>query len=425
MLLFGAPRGLTAQQPTQAQVDSLRAEIARLTAALDSLRSRVGSPAAPEPAPQNELARLRAAAAAAAANAGAPDTARPAPQEFVGRQRSLQALNPEISLTGDFFGAVRSMDASEDNFVPREIELALQSALDPFSRAKVFAGIETPGIDVAPFEEGAAEEEHGGGISIEEAYLEWVNLPGGISAKVGQFYQQFGTMNRWHSHALYSHSRSLPALAFIGEEPLAQAGVSIHWLAPTSLLGGTYQVTGELTRSSNETLFGTSTGPTWLGHLNAFYPLGSAFDLDLGMSALTGRAVTEAAEFDRHVWTVEGALTWSPPGRTLYRGLVLRGGVLNRSGVPAGPGSARGAWGLFETRLSQQWYLGGRADWSENPEDPDSTARLFGPTLTWWQSEYVRLRAEYAWLDGSASEGSGLFTLQFTWSMGPHKHETY
>jgi hypothetical protein len=46
--------------------------------------------------------------------------------------------------------------------------------------------------------------------------------------------------------------------------------------------------------------------------------------------------------------------------------------------------------------------------------------------LTWWQSEFVRLRGEYGYLrDSRTGERENRFTLQLTWAAGPHKHETY
>jgi hypothetical protein len=68
--------------------------------------------------------------------------------------------------------------------------------------------------------------------------------------------------------------------------------------------------------------------------------------------------------------------------------------------------------------------VGARYDWVENPDDPDQTAWLVSPTLTWWQSEYVRLRAEYDAL-GGAPGSRGQLILQVTFAMGPHKHEKY
>jgi len=128
----------------------------------------------------------------------------------------------------------------------------------------------------------------------------------------------------------------------------------------------------------------------------------------------------------------EFAYTWRPPARSLYRGVVVRGGVMLLDGLPeggdrtAGTGSAIGAWGLSEVRVGQQWLLGGRVDWTENPLDPEATAWLVSPTLTWWQSEFVRLRAEYDLLGRSALEDhEGRLWIQVTFAMGPHKHETY
>ena len=47
------------------------------------------------------------------------------------------------------------------------------------------------------------------------------------------------------------------------------------------------------------------------------------------------------------------------------------------------------------------------------------------PYLTWWQSEYVRLRAEVQLLENDLGDEENRFALQLTWAAGPHKHETY
>ena len=87
---------------------------------------------------------------------------------------------------------------------------------------------------------------------------------------------------------------------------------------------------------------------------------------------------------------------------------------------------ALGVWALGDLRLSQSWLVGARFDRTENPADLEETAWLFSPTLTWWQSEYVRLRLEYDLLGRSfAAEREGHLLFQVTFAMGPHKHETY
>ncbi|HZD03348.1 MAG TPA: hypothetical protein VE173_00475, partial [Longimicrobiales bacterium] len=239
--------------------------------------------------------------------------------------------------------------------------------------------------------------------------------------------------NRWHSHALPFQSRSLPHIALMGEESLSQAGASVTWLVPLHGAGA-YDASVELTRSSNESLFGGSDRASVLGHLNGFWQLSEATDLDLGVSWLHGSYEDEDHLFDRDLYGAEFALTWRPPARALYRGVVVRGGVMLLDGLvdgeggggAPGTGDALGAWGLTEIRIGQQWLVGGRLDWTENPLDTGQTAWLASPTLTWWQSEWVRLRAEYDLLGRSfLDDDEGRLWLQVTFAMGPHKHETY
>ena len=429
----GVPRGpLQAQDP-----QAVQAELARLRARIDSLEAALArlQPGGARAEATDALAELRAAAQQAA-QAGADTTLAPqAETQFTGRQRSLQALNPEISANVDVFGHLNTDDAGNQNFVPREFEFSFQSSLDPYSRAKIFLAHHSAGPELVPFEEGEGHEhaeEGEGGFEVEEGYVEWVGLPGGVTLKLGKFLQRFGTLNRWHAHALPFQSRSLPHLAFLGEESLGQTGGSVTWLLPIHGAGA-YELTGEVTRSSNETLFGESARASGLAHLNAFWQLSRSTDLDLGVSWTGGRYQTEEVDLDRNLFGVEGALTWRPPESGGYRGLVIRGGAMLLDGLVPHEGEAapeaeraKGFWSLAELRLSERWYAGGRVDWSESPEDPEMTAWLFSPTLTWWQSEFVRLRLEYDLLGRSfLDDDEGRLWLQVTFAMGPHKHETY
>jgi hypothetical protein len=430
--LVVAPCRAQAQDLPPTQLDSLRAELELLRAQLDSLDAVVaGGSVGPEVTHQgattDALARLRAAARTAAGGA-VPDTTAQAEgtQEFVGRARSLQALNPEISLNGDVYASIQSETPRTENFIPREFELSFISALDPFTRAKVFLSAEEEGGRIEVFPDGGEEGEKGG-VVVEEGYIEWVALPGGLGIKVGRFFQQFGQLNRWHSHALQFQSRSLPHLAFIGEESLVQDGASAHWLLPTGG-SGAYEATVEVTRSRNEILFGESHRLSYLGHMNGFWQLSGSTDLDLGVSALLGDYQDLTGRRGNRLFGAEMSFNWAPPERSLYRGVVVRGGVmLSDPGAVSGlaePDAALGVWSLAEVKLSRQWIAGGRYEWVENPEDPTESAWLASPALTYWQSEYVRLRAEYDVL-GNPGNTTGQFTLRITFAMGPHKHETY
>jgi hypothetical protein len=444
-----APLHASAQEPT----DSLRLEVQRLAVLVDSLSREVERLRAEgrEPEVDDALARLRAAAEAQADAGGEPDPEDES-EAFVGRQRALQALNPEISLNADVMAHVNPGDPDADNFFWREFELSFQSALDPFSRAALFISRHGEGPEVAAFggghgheaegeppagEEGAEEADAhgGGGFDIEEGFVEWVSLPGGFGFKLGKFFQRFGTLNRWHAHAIPFQSRSLPHLAFIGEEALAQTGASFTWLAPFGGgASGAYEATFEVTRSENEALFGEASSASVLGHVNGFWQLSNAVDFELGGSWLYGHSVHESESFARSLYGVEAAFNWIPPSRSRQTGLTVRGGYMLLDGLDedaeavaeSGRESVGGLWSMAELRLSPSWLVGARFDHVRSPEEPDVTQWLLSPTLTWWQSEFVRVRAEYDLLSGfEEEERSGMFILQVTFAMGPHKHATY
>jgi hypothetical protein len=432
--LLAVHGGAIAQEPVRTDslaVDSLRVEIVRLRATMDSLVALVRELEAAPAAEEDPIERLRAAAEAAA-RAEEPPADEPEDPDFVGRQRSLQALNPEISVTGDILAMLAEGEAHQSNFSAREFEFAFQSALDPYSRASVFIGHHRHGANALdPFGEDAdeGEEEHGeGGVTeVEEGYVEWVNVPGGFGFTVGKFRQRLGSYNRWHAHALPGQSYFLPYQTFFGEEGLAQTGLSVHWLAPFERAGA-YEGWVEIAQSDNA-FFGQSSRLSYLAHLNAFWQLSSATYFEVGVSGLTGtREDGTGATAGNRLLHLEAGFNWRPPERALYRELNVRGAVMlnDRDPIGAAPetSSALGAFGLAELRLGRQWWVGGRFDYVENPLDPAQDSWLFAPTLSWWQSEWVRIRAEYDLLDGPTGR-RGLFLIQTTVAMGPHKHETY
>ncbi len=438
------PTAASAQEPAreparQAVIDSLRREVDHVRAQMDSLTRVVRALQAAPPAgaaeggqtPEDPLAAIRSAAAAAAG--GAQDTAAAAPEkepeqpEFVGRQRNLQALNPELTVTGDLFGFMDMDDPGHRSFVAREIEVGFQSSLDPYALAKVNVSFGQPGGDLAPFENPDAPEE-GPEVSAEEAYIEWTGLPGGVNVMLGRFRQRFGQLNRWHPHALPGQSFPLPYVAFFGEEGLAETGISVHWLVPVTG-AGTWEVWTQLTNSGNDVLFGGASRPAALAHLNAFWDLTRSTYFELGFTGLAGPDWAGDRDFATRVGGLDFTLSWRPPERGHYRELTIRGGavlgeVATGGALEPDPGSARGAFANAEYRLNPRWLVGGRWGWTEDPLDPSRSTWLAAPTLTLWESEFVRLRAEMDFLhrpEGTLRQ----LTLQTTFAMGPHKHETY
>lgn len=430
-----------AQEPAPeatARVDSLEARVQRLETLVDSLRAELvrafelatrAAQAPEEPATrEEELAALRAAAAAAAEEARTEVPAGPtADQES--RTRNLQILNPEISVTGDIVGSLAAPSGAGANLaaVPREFEFSFQSALDPYSRTKIFITREEE-FEIAGLEAGAegaesteGEEGHGG-FEIEEGYMYWVGLPTGLGLKLGKFRQEIGLYNRWHNHALFEVERPLPAVAFLGEDGLIQTGISLA--LPSFALGPATQTAWfEVTRSSNPSLFEDGNDLAYLGHLQSFFDLSPTTFLQLGATGVYADNDADELELQSKLLGLDLYFRWSP--RPLYRDLSLKAEwYFAEKETPEDEVSGNGGYLQANARLSRRLTLGLRSDYLDGFGPGPEIFQLV-PSVTWWQSEWVRLRLQYNLVkpEGRATDHTLLF--QTVWAVGPHKHEAY
>lgn len=423
---------LPAQAQTEDPVADLRREIEELKqdygkrlsdlerrlAALEGTQTDMPAPPAePSATEDDELTALRAAAAEAAGQTGAagPETGLPeaTPGGVMpgapGGERNLNRLNPEISITGDVVGF--ATDGGTEDFNPREFELNLQSALDPFSLTKWTLSFN--------------EEE---GVDIEEGYITYTGLGRGLHLTAGKFRQNFGVLNRWHLHGLPQLDYPLALQTYFGEEGLAQTGLSATWLLPRPWATAN-ELTVELTDGSSDAFGGESFDRlVGLAHLKNYWEASPSTYVELGLSGIAGG---NGFGGDSRVWGGDFTVHWQPPARAKYREITWRTEVLRseRDDPEGEEGTAQEAWGGYsylEGLLRQNLYAGLRYDRVEDPLLPERVVWGLFPNLTWWQSEYVRLRGEYGFLkDDLTGDSEKRFSLQVVWSAGPHKHETY
>ncbi len=396
-------------------VAELRAEIARLRsdyeariAALETRLAQLEETPAEVPAAGDDLEALRAAARAAAggptAGPSATTTTPLAPAAGESRQRGLNALNPEISLTGNVLAT--ASDQGREEFEVQEFEIDLQAALDPFSRTRLTVAM------------------HGEEVEIEEGYIQYSSLPGGLELTFGKFRQQFGVLNRQHLHALPQSEYPAVLTTVFGEEGLGQTGVSLRWLLPRPWAGAN-ELTLQLTDGSSDAFGGEDFEHlAALVHLKNFWEAGEATWFEWGLSGAAGETPEGG---DSQVWGTDLTYHWQPPARAKYRELTWRTEVLlsQRDDLA---GTRRDAWGGYsylEGLVARNLYLGVRYDDVADPLAPDLRRRGFVPYLSWWQSEYVRLRGEFQLLEDDTGDDENRFLLQLTWAAGPHKHETY
>ena len=122
-------------------------------------------------------------------------------------------------------------------------------------------------------------------------------------------------------------------------------------------------------------------------------------------------------------------LTWRPPQKALYRSFTIRGeGFAARKRIDNAGDTRFGGYVSATYQASRRVHLGGRFDYVELLESSGETWAIV-PQLTWWQSEWVFLRAEWQHtsfpVDGDDRDSTDLFVIQVVWSIGPHKHWNY
>ncbi len=403
-----------------AQDASLQAKLDSLQISIQELQKEVHQLKAKEE--QAEIEKIREAARRKAESAGSQQEGEEH-KVFKEGSRSLQALNPEISVTGDMLTRYlvenpHFTDEMRSGFLMRVVGIHIQSNLDPFSMAKST-------IEFGP-----------DGVGVGEAYVTWVNVLRGLSLTAGRFRQQFGVLNRWHEHALDQAAFPLPIELYMGEEGLAQTGVSVGWLMP-KLTASANELTLQITNSSNDRLFGGErySLPASLVHFKNYYDLNRDTYLEWGVTGLAGTNDHHGFSLTRdHRWTYMGGLdltlSWSPVNRVLYRGITWRSELfyLNQQVIGGGRINAIGGYSYLDWRVSERWIVGIRGDFAQPPTTENNDQFLWQavPYLTFWQSEFVYLRFQFNHLQGyHLPDNDNRFTLQLDWAIGPHKHERY
>ena len=416
---------------------------------INSLKEKVKElserPGAPEEAgAEDEMARLRALAESAAGEKKEQKTPEETVYKFGGL--SLQQLNPEISVSGDFVTHYRHQRQTRERTDAeiRGLELNFQSYLDPFSRMKATTHISDEGVDV------------------EEVYFTRFSMFENVNLDIGRFRQQFGVVNRWHEDALDQIHYPLALQRIFGDEGLNQTGASIEWTLPK--WDQAYQgLTFQATNTENESLFGGDKlgNPSLLCHYKNYRDLSRDTYLEFGLTGLFGwndewTVNVDETEYDAlgtRVFGADVSLLWEPADRSLYRNIEWRSEVylLDRDILaPDNSGDNLNAWGLYsyvQSKVARNMDIGIRYDYykpdskdyasgtlDENPSvhvplaySSDHAYRWqICPYITWWQSEWVKFRCEYDYADGRDMERTEhVVMFQAIFAAGPHKHERY
>ena len=346
---------------------------------------------------------------------------------FKSGQRSLQAINPEISVTGDQYGL---FTVDENKYYPemksgayfRVLGIHIQSNLDPFSFAKA-------AVELTP-----------AGIELGEAYATWTKFIPNVSLTVGKFRQQFGVVNRWHAHSLDQFDFPLAMTTILGGEGLNQIGLSFDWTMPTLAADATGLIL-QITNGQNDHLFAgkTFTFPSVLTRLKNYWDVSRNTYIELGLTGMYGlnktsirdSAGTEIGENDgiTLLGGVDLTYFWQPVNQALYKSFTWRSELYyGNKELYDSRITALGGYSYIEYKFAEQWQVGARFDYTQ-PFEPDNSSRYsyqIVPYVTYWQSHWVKLRLQYNYLNGTDySDAINTIRLQLVWAVGPHKHDRY
>ena len=151
------------------------------------------------------------------------EPASPAGLSSYAAQIPIQSMNPDISLILDTAGAWFSVDKpdqsgahdpNETGFVLQQLELAIESVVDPYFDMRT-------NMVFTPF-----------GVEIEEAVARTLSMPYGVQVRFGQFLTRIGRINPTHLHSWKFVDQPLVVGKMLGGDGLRGLGVEASLLLP-------------------------------------------------------------------------------------------------------------------------------------------------------------------------------------------------
>jgi hypothetical protein len=398
----------------QQQIKDLQERIITLEGEVRMLKqqSSQGATAAPVPAPtpvgpQAAPQPSGTQAAGGAAAAGLPT--------YGGASALAKALNPDISMIGDFLSSLGGNSippgASQTpvrSFEMHESELGIQAIIDPYARGDFFLTF--------------GEE----GVALEEGYITFTALPAGFVGRVGKMRAAFGKVNTMHNHVLPWTDRPLVTDNLVGgEDGIDDAGISITraFAGPKNIF---LEGTGQLFRGDSgnpiHPLFVSSqkSDVSTVAHLRGYKDITESTNLDIGLSFARGHNEL-GTNFLTNLYGVDATLRWKPLRRSIYHSFVARSEFVWSQRQQVTPSLVRsfGYYTSADYQLGRRWFIGGRFDSSDRATlaRADRGASL---VLTYWPSEFSQLRGQYRFTKFVEGVTGSELLMQVQFVLGAH-----
>jgi hypothetical protein len=286
-------------------------------------------------------------------------------------------------------------------------------------------------------------------LEVEEAYIQTIGLPAGLTLRAGRFFSGIGYLNEQHPHAWDFVDTALPYRAMLGNQ-YGDDGVQVRWLAPTDLFIelGAEALRGEAFPAGGAAVSGTGTRSVF-AHVGG--DIGISHSWRMGLSRLYAKAHARATgeESDVDLFTGDSTVNiadivwkWAPAGNATVTNFKLQGEYLWRDEegeyLPAGVGSIASAYDAGQTgwyaqavyQFMPRWRAGLRHDELKADAVPatlagtvldagDHTPRRDSVMIDFSNSEFSRLRVQYN-RDRSRPETDNQTFIQYIMSLGAH-----
>jgi hypothetical protein len=311
-------------------------------------------------------------------------------------------------------------DPVKRGFTIPNVELTLNGSVDPF-----FQGFSNFLFKI--------DEEGETVVELEEMFFLTMALPGSLQLKGGQFLAEFGRQNSQHPHSWAFVDQPLVLAALLGPEGLRSQGARMSWLAPTSFyaeaLLAVLNAGGETTFSfgageSIEIHGGELTDLEVEGPEDLLYVPRLAVSLDLTETqtivlGVSGALGPNNAGLDTYTKIFGADVYWKWKSATAFQGfpfVSFQSEALMRSyeteerflaedpSLPLLPAETRNDQGAYAELLwgfKPRWVAGARGDVLQSDDESLFQTELrtdryrFSPNLTWYPSEYSKIRWQY------------------------------
>ena len=294
------------------------------------------------------------------------------------------------------------------------------------------------------------------GVELEEMFALTTSLPANLQIKAGQFFPEFGRQNSQHPHAWAFVDQPLVLNRMFGPDGLRSQGARISWLAPTSFYteamvtvmnsaGGT---TSSFRSDESSEIHGgvplardvlQLTDMLVVPRVAASFDLNDTQTLLLGASAAFGPN-NSGPDAKTRIYGADVYWKWkSPRAAAGFPFVSLQGEIMSRRydaasrvsaedpgiTLPAETLKDNGAYAQVLWGIKPRIVAGLRGEYASGNEaafESPLRAHRFrlSPNLTWYPSEYSKIRLQYNYDDRDEIGVDHSIWLQLEFLLGAH-----